>query len=91
MRTEKEKEKIDKTENQIMFVFDLENIVTLPIANVGSFFYKRKLIMYNLITSTSFKQGYCSIWTEMNFRSAGNDIVSSFISILKIVLVDHPT
>ena len=49
MRIEKEKDKINiKTENKILVVVDLENIITLPKADVGLFFYNRKLTMYNL-------------------------------------------
>ena len=90
MRIEKEKDKIDKAENKILIVFDLENIATLPKADVGLLFYKRKLTMYNLTASTSSKQGYCSILTEMTSGRAGNDTATSFISILKKALVDHP-
>ena len=54
------------------------------------YFYNRKLTMYNLTASTSSKECYCSIWTEMTSGRAGIDIASSFISILEKVLVDHP-
>lgn len=47
----------------------------------GSFFYKRKLTMYNFTVSTSSKQCYCSIWTEIASGRADKDTVSSFISI----------
>ena len=43
MRIEKEKDKIEQTENKILIAFNLENIITLPKPDVGSFFYKRKL------------------------------------------------
>ena len=41
MRNEKEKDK--KNEEILLLSFDLQNVVTLPKADVGSFFYKRKL------------------------------------------------
>ena len=40
----------------------------------GSFFYKRKLTMYNFTESTSSKQCSCSIWTEIaSGRSSQNN------------------
>ena len=38
MRSEKERDKSDKKKSTIMIVFDLENVITLPKADVGSFF-----------------------------------------------------
>ena len=34
--------------------------------------------------------GYCAIWSELTSGRAGNDIASSFISILKKVIREHP-
>ena len=42
-----------------------------------------------LTASTSSKQAFCSMQTETTSGKAGNDIASSFISVLKKVLVDH--
>ena len=77
------KKKIDKAKNKVLVVFDLGNTITFPNADVESFLHKKKLIMYNFTASTSSKQIYCSIWTEMTSERSGNDIVSSFISIWK--------
>ena len=73
---------MNKEVTSLLVVFDLENVITLPKAEVGSFFYKRKLTMYNLITITSKKQGYCTIWIEAMSGRSGNDIASAFICIL---------
>ena len=75
------KKKIDKAKNKVLVVFDLGNTITFPNADVESFLHKKKLIMYNFTASTSSKQIYCSIWTEMTSERPGNDIASSFISI----------
>ena len=56
---------------------------------MGSFFYKRKLTLYNLTVMTLSKQGYCAIWMECISRRAGNDIASAFIQIIKKVAMDH--
>ena len=90
MRKEKEIDKSYKNDNRLLVVFDLENVINLPQAEIGSFFYKRKLTLYNLTAMTSSKQGYCAIWTELMSGRAGNDIASAFIQILKKVANDHP-
>ena len=64
MQEEKKKDKLLNNTKCLLVVFDLENVITLPKAEVGSFFYKRKLTLYNLTAMTSSKQGYCAIWTE---------------------------
>ena len=76
---EKEEDQIDKTENKILVVLTYKTKADKLVE--GLFFYKRKLTMYNLTASTSSKQCYCSIWTEIASGRADNDIVSSFISI----------
>ena len=73
MRAQKAKDKANSDKNTLLVVFDLENVITLPKVEVGSFFYKRKLTMYNLTTMTSSKIGYCAIWTDAISGRAGND------------------
>ena len=90
MREQKKKDKLIINENCLLVVFDLENVITLPKANIGSFSYKRKLTLYNLTTMISSKQGYCATWTEFMSGRAGNDIGSTFIQILNKVVADHP-
>ena len=40
MRKEKEKDKMNKKTTSLLAAFDLENVITLPKAEVGSFFIK---------------------------------------------------
>ena len=92
MRSEKDNDKDEcaKAYNKMLLVFDLENVITLPKADVSGFFYKQKLTLYNLTANTSDKQGYCAIWTELASGRAGNDIASGFIAILKRFVRDYP-
>ena len=90
MREEKNRDKSIDDDKSLMVVFDLENVITLPKAEVGSFFYKRKLNLYNLTAMTSKKQGYCALWTECMSGRAGNDIASAFIQIISKAAQDHP-
>ena len=66
-----------------------ENVITLPKADIGSFFYKRKLMLYNQTTMTSSKQSYCAILTECMSARTGNYITSAFIQIPNKVAADH--
>ena len=87
MRSEKD---IAKTDNSILLlVCDLQNVVTLPKAEVSSFFYKKKLTMYNLTAKISTKKGYCAVWNELISGRAGNDLASELIAILKQVISDQ--
>ena len=90
MRKEKEKDKMNKEATSLLVVCDLENVITLPRAEVGSFSYKRKLIIYNLTAITSEKQGYCTIWTEAMSGRARNNRASAFICILNKTASDEP-
>ena len=79
-------------QNPVKFVvcFDLENVITLPKAEISSFFYKRKLTLYNLTAHTSTKRGYCAIWTESLSGRAGNDIASAAVKLMESIISDHP-
>ena len=64
----------------------MQNVFSLPIAQVSNFFYKRKFSVYNLtghcnLDSTT----YCSIWTEAQTGRSGNDKASALNKILKAV------
>ena len=88
----RENKKKDKDSDEIFLViFDLENVITLPKAEVSGFFYKMKLALYNLTANTSNKQGYCSIWTEAVSGRAGNDLASAFIALMEKIVADNPT
>ena len=87
MREEKKKDKEDGS--ILLVIFDLENVVTLPKADVSSFFYKRKLTVYNL-TAVCKGKGYCAIWSEVLAGRAGNDIASGFIALLDKIVENNP-
>ena len=59
-------------------------------AEVGSFFYKRKVILFNVTTTSSAKQEYCAIWLELTSGRAGNDMANAFTAILKKIVADNP-
>ena len=90
MRKEKDNYKSKIHENELIIVYDLENVINLPKAEVGSCFYKRKLNLYNLTTITSDKQGYCAIWIELTSDRVRDDISSAFSAILKKIVTYNP-
>lgn len=88
-RNEKKKDKEDK--NTVILCFDLENVLSCPRAEIGSFYYKSKFNVYNLTAIlSSTKQVYCAIWHEMMMGRSGNDIASALVAILEKVVSDNP-
>lgn len=64
MREKRKEEKEEKIFQVLLF--DLENVILTPHANISSLFYYRKLNIYNLtVYYTPTKQVYCAIWSEM--------------------------
>ena len=71
--------------------FDLQNVISLPNANVKSFFYLRKLNVYNMTAHCSIdKTGYCALWSENVSGRTGNDMASSLIKLLEKIVEKHP-
>lgn len=72
--------------NTCILCYDLQKVFGLPKGNASSFFYKRKLNVFNLtgtlIIPNQKNITYCSIWTEANSGRSGNDITSALIRIL---------
>lgn len=64
------------------------------IGNASSFYYKRKLNVYNLtatlILADKSKITYCAIWNEFYSGRSGNDIASALLQILSKVSGDYP-
>lgn len=88
--TREERER-DRKGDVPVLSFDLENVLSLPKAEVSNFFYKSKFNVYNLTAHFSVtKNVYCAIWTENLMGRSGNDIASALYKILEQVLADHP-
>lgn len=83
----REEWKHDRDNNLMVICFDLQNVIALPRANVSSFFYKRKLNVYNLTGHVSKgKQDYCIIWNEALCGISGNDIASAVVKLLSKIM-----
>lgn len=89
MRQERQKDREDK--DTLTVCFDLQNVISCPRAKISSFFYKRKLNMYNFTAHFSqTKKGYCALWTEAMSGRGGSDVASALMKILERVVRDHP-
>ncbi|XP_072398779.1 uncharacterized protein [Diabrotica undecimpunctata] len=81
----------DRETQTTFLVFDLQNVLSCPHAEVSNFYYKSKLNVYNLTAIlSSTKQVYCSLWHECLMGRTGNDLASALIKILEAVFLDNP-
>lgn len=87
----REARKVEKEENaNPVLLFDLQNVILTPHAEVSSLFYLRKLNVYNLTAYfTTTKKVYCALWTETLAGRAGNDIASALKRILDVVIDEN--
>ena len=91
-REETEAERNADRCNKDAFVvcFDLENVFSLPRANISSFFYKRKLNVYHMTTHCSVdRKAYGALWHEAQNGRSGNDIASTVVRLLEEIVADH--
>lgn len=88
MRNARKKEKEQKTSPVLLF--DLQNVILTPNAEISSLFYLRKLNVYNLTAYyTVTKKVYCALWNESCAGRSGNDIASAFRKILDCVVDEN--
>lgn len=90
LETKRERDQDRADNNAFTVCFDLENVFALPRANISSFFYRRKLNVYNMTAHCSVdKQGYGAIWHEGQSGRSGNDIASAVMRLLQVIVEDH--
>ena len=86
-----EERKKDRQLRYPVLCFDLQNVLTVPKAEISTFFYLRKLSVYNMTAHlSSDKAIYCIIWYESLSGRSGNDLASAILQILEFVLTTHP-
>jgi hypothetical protein len=82
---------IEKVRKPVL-CFDLQNVITVPRANVSNMFYKRKLNVYNLTGHLSLsRKGYCVVWHESLSGRSGNDIACALMAMLEKVFEMNTT
>ena len=73
---------IKRDENILLLSYDPHNAVTLPKAGISSFFYKKRVNLYNLTAKTGTQR--------LMFHLDRINVANAFISILKKIIPDHP-
>jgi hypothetical protein len=80
-----------ESDDTMVICFDMEKVISLPKAEISSFFYLRKLSCYNLTAHCSLDGvTYCALWNEAISGRAGNHIASAMSKILYAVNEAHP-
>ena len=82
-KTERDQDRSIGDTTHAVISFDLENVISLPRANIKSFYFRRKLSVFNLTAQCSIdKSAYCAVWCEGLRGRNGNDIASALIAVL---------
>lgn len=91
-RATREERSRDRENKTPVLCFDLQNVISIPRANAGNMFYKRKLSVYNLTGHLSVpKRGYCVVWHESLSGRSGNDIATALVAMLERIVEQNPT
>ncbi|GBM93308.1 hypothetical protein AVEN_99994-1 [Araneus ventricosus] len=73
-----------------LLLFDLQNVILTPYANISSLFYLRKLNVHNLTAyDTHTKQVFCALCSEDLSGRAANDIANAFHKILTVLAEEN--
>ncbi|XP_050672766.1 uncharacterized protein LOC126970716 [Leptidea sinapis] len=57
--------------------YDLQKCLNVPHGNVSTFYYKRKLTVYNFtVFDLGHRQGYCFAWHQQTAKRGANEIAS---------------
>lgn len=81
----------DRKSKQVVICFDLENVIACPRSNVSSFFYKRKLNVYNMTGHCSKDSTvYSVVWSEATAGRGSNEMATAVMMIVKRVSEQYP-
>ena len=93
MREEKTYDHKNELVDLVVISFDLQNVVQFLKAEISSFFYKRKLNVYNLtahVKSNKTIKKYCVVWPKVTSGRTDNDLASGLIKIFDDVAKTFP-
>ena len=78
------KDKAMDDQSHYMGTFDLEAVLPLPKSDVGTFYYKRRLSVFNLTVHTGAdKEVDCYTWSEIDGRRGASEIGTCLLTHLK--------
>lgn len=79
----------------VVVCFDLQSTFNLPKGFASSFYYRRKINVYNMTATVIFsnkeKFTYCCVWDEFNKGRGGNEISSCIYKVLNNLVTEYPT
>lgn len=91
----REMKEIDKNEaiksngKIITACFDFQKILNCPHGNVGLFYYKRKLSIFNFtVFDLANKEGYCYMWPEINAKHGACEVASCLLKFIETKVND---
>lgn len=78
------KTKAKANSNFMSACFDLEKVLACPHGDISSFYYHRKLALYNLTAySLGTTEAHCYLWTEVIARRGANEVASCLYYFVK--------
>jgi len=74
-------------ESCLLTTFDMQNVLQLPVSEVGALYYKRKLVLHNFTVydNTAPHKAQCYLWTETDGKRGANEIGSCLLRCLRSV------
>lgn len=92
LKCERDIDRNNMNNSTLIICFDMQSVFSLPKGFGSSFYYKRKLNVFNLTVTVCMKEKpnltYCAIWNEAHSGRSGNDIASALIKVLNKILKD---
>lgn len=77
MKASDKKEALESGGKIVTACFDFQKILNCPHGNVGLFYYKRKLSIYNFtIFDLASQEGFCYMWPESNGKHGACEVAS---------------
>lgn len=77
MKANDKKEALESGGKIVTACFDFQKILNCPHGNVGLFYYKRKLSIYNFtVFDLASQEGYCYMWPEINGKHGACEVAS---------------
>ena len=83
-----DKKETEKQPELVYASFDMEAVLCLPYCQDSSWYYKRKLSMYNFTIWDSNGNGICNTWEEINGLKSSVEVTSCILDYLSTLPTD---
>lgn len=89
MKANDKKEALESGGKIVTACFDFQKILNCPHGNVGLFYYKRKLSIYNFtIFDLASQEAYCYMWPEINGKHGACEVASCLSKFIDAKVLD---